>query len=146
METSDKDKKTYELAVLVKTEGELSGVVTIVGQHGAEILGELNPKRVALAYPIKKQKEGVFAYGTIRAYPDDAKKLEEDLRTRQDILRFMILALRGNAMAQQPGTAMAPRRRPMVAAARPSAVVESKPAPGPLSNEALEKKIEEILQ
>ncbi len=161
MDNTERDKKSYELAILVKTEGELSGIAAIVGQHSAELVGELVPKKIALAYPIQKQKEGIFAYGTFRAYPEDAKKLEEDLRTRKDVLRFMILVLKANAMAAVPGTALAPRRRPMgpggsggpmgsgtsgIALGRPSTAVETRPAPGPLSNEALEKKISEILQ
>lgn len=142
---TEKDKKTYELAVLVKGEGELSAVAAMVGQHGGEMAGGFNPKRIAFAYPVEKQKDGIFAYGTFHAYPDGAKKLEESLRASQNVLRFLMLALRANAntAAQQPA-AVPPYRR-VAPASRPF-TAEPKAASHPLSNEALEKKIEEILQ
>ena len=145
MDQSERDKKLYEFSVLAKTEDELPGLAAFVGQHGGEVVGAFNPKRIAFAYPIKKQRDGIFAYMTFRAYGEDAKKLEEDLRTRQDLLRFLIISLKSTgvaAAAEQP--AVVPRRRAAPSAAK--GLSEAKAAPQPLSNEALEKKIEEILQ
>ena len=146
MENIETDKKTYELSVLAKTEDDLPGLAVAVGQHNAELVGGFNPKRIALAYPIKKQKDAVFAYCTIRASGADAKKLEEDLRMRHDVLRFLIISTKAGTRAASPQTAAPIIRK------RPSAPVRTaEPAAEPkasqhLSNEALEKKIEEILQ
>ncbi len=139
------EKKEYELAVLVKNEEDLAALASLVRQHNVDTAVELRPKRLTLAYEIKKQKEAVFAYGMFRAAPADAKNLEQDLQARGDVLRFMIM--KASPVAAMPaivtdGSAPA-RRRPRVGYPAP----EVKPAaPKALSNEALEKKIEEILK
>jgi ribosomal protein S6 len=143
----EKEKKEYELAVLIKQEEDLALVTTLVRQHNGEITLEPRAKRLTLAYEIKKNKEAVFAHMNFRALGEDAKSLESDLNNKAEVLRSLIIAdpvsmqMTADASAQA-----APKRRTRVM--RPTAApTEGKPAaPQPLSNEALEKKIEEILQ
>jgi ribosomal protein S6 len=152
MTNEEKDKKEYELALLVKNESDVAGVVALVGQHNAENISEPRAKRLGLAYEIKKQTEAVFASFTFHAFGDDAKALENDLNNRHEVIRFMVIAS-PVASEQSASPILPPDRRPM----RPSRPMTSssdardsrdmRPAPSrPLSNEALEKKIEEILQ
>ena len=145
MNPEDIDKKEYEIAFLVESEADAAAVLTIVGQHGGEVSSELKTRNVALAYEIKKHKEAVFAYCNFRAYPTEAKNLEDDLNARQNVIRFMIIA--SPAAAEKPiGSAPLMRHRRPVRGT-PTSEGQAKPqAPRPLSNEALEKKIEEILQ
>jgi ribosomal protein S6 len=153
----DKDRKEYELALLLKNEDNLAGVVTLVNQHNAEGMTEPRAKRLQLAYEIKKLNEAVFVYFTFKAFGDDIKALESDLNQRADVLRFMVIA--SPAPAERPSSGMMPHDRrssapssasssaPRSAPRTMSAASESKPAASrPLSNEALEKKIEEILK
>jgi ribosomal protein S6 len=145
----EKDKKEYELAVLVKTEEDLAPVVALVRRHNGEMTAEPRAKKLGLAYEIKKNKEAVFAYMTFKAATQDAKTLEKDLVTAAEVIRSMIIASPAPAMTAAERQAMPmgrPERRPRTM--RPSApMTEPKSAPAsPLSNEALEKKIEEILQ
>lgn len=142
MTNEEKDKKEYELAVLVKNEADVATVLTLINQHHGESTSEPRAKHLNFAYEVKKQNEGVFARFTFKAYGDDIKNLEGDLRTRQDVLRFLVIA--SPAPAEQIPSPMADRRpsKPV----RPVSSPETRPAPRPLSNEALEKKIEEILQ
>lgn len=149
MTNEEKDKKEYELALLVKNESDVAGVVALVGQHNGENISEPRAKRLGLAYEIKKQTEAVFASFTFRAYGDEVKALESDLNNRHEVIRSMVIA---SPVASESSTSpiLPPDRRPM----RPSRPMtsssdarDSRPAPSrPLSNEALEKKIEEILQ
>ncbi|HVN26047.1 MAG TPA: 30S ribosomal protein S6 [Candidatus Paceibacterota bacterium] len=146
MKKEDIDKKEYEISFLVASEPETQGVLALIGQHGGELSSELKARNLALAYEIKKHREAVFAYVNFKAYPEEAKSLEGDLNARQDVLRFMVIA--SPAAAEKPVMLGGPmrHRRPMRGAA-PAADAPSRPqAPRPLSNEALEKKIEEILQ
>ena len=138
----DKEKKTYELALLVKTEEAAAGPIELLRQHNGETLGEPRMKKLALAYRIKGETEAVFISLGFRAFPEEAKNLEHDLSTRQDVLRSMVLV--APPPSERPAmTAFPQRGRPMGARAP---MGEAKPvAPRPLSNEALEKKIEEIL-
>ena len=151
MTNEEKDKKEYELALLLKSEDDMAGVIKLVGTHNAEGISEPRAKRLQLAYEIKKHTEAVFVYFTFKMFGDDMKALEHELNTHADVLRFMVIA--SPAPAERTATsAMPPReeRRPRSSSyAAPAAVPSEAPkaAPSkPLSNEALEKKIEEILQ
>jgi len=143
MNNQDKDKKEYELALLLKSEGDMAGVLVLVGQHNGEISAEPKMKNLALAYEIKGHKEAVFAYCNFKAFGEDAKELERDLTSRQDVIRSMIIASPPAAEKITP-PGMPRERRGKMSRMAP---IDAKPAaPRPLSNEALEKKIEEILQ
>jgi ribosomal protein S6 len=148
MNREDIDKKEYEISVLLKNEGDLANVLTLIGQHGGEMSSEAKSRNLALAYEIKKHKDAVFAYCNFRSYPDDAKNLEHDLNTRQDVLRFLIIASPPAAEKISPVMGSLRRgRRPTRPSSSPTPGMEApKQAPKTLSNEALEKKIEEILQ
>jgi ribosomal protein S6 len=147
MNREDIEKKEYEIAVLLKTEGDLANVLTFIAQHGGEVISEAKARNLALAYEIKKQKEAVFAYCNFRAYPEEAKTLEHDLNSRQDVLRFLIIASPPPAEKAVPAMGVMRRGRRPTRTAGPTSEAATKPqAPRPLSNEALEKKIEEILQ
>jgi ribosomal protein S6 len=151
MTNEEKDKKEYELALLLNGEDDLAGVLALVGTHNAEGISEPRAKRLQLAYEIKKHTEAVFVYFTFKMFGDDMKALEHELNTHASVLRFMVIA--SPAPAERTATsAMPPReeRRPRSSApyVAPTTPAESpRPAASkPLSNEALEKKIEEILQ
>jgi ribosomal protein S6 len=151
MTNEEKDKKEYELALLLNSEDNLAGVIKLVGTHNAEGVTEARAKRLQLAYEIKKHTEAVFAYFTFKMFGDDMKALEHELNTHADVLRFMVIA--SPAPAERTATSAMPLREerrprnstPYTAPAAPSEVPRSAPSK-PLSNEALEKKIEEILQ
>jgi ribosomal protein S6 len=153
----EKDKKEYELAVLVKTEEDLTSVVALVRQHNGEMSAEPRAKKLALAYPIKGITEAIFAYGNFHALPSDAKELEHDLNIKPEVIRFLMIASPAPAESldrererqpMAPGAMPSQRRTRVMRPSSPSgAASDMKPsAPQPLSNEALEKKIEEILQ
>jgi ribosomal protein S6 len=145
----EKDKKIYELALLLKSEEDLAGILAFLRDHSAEAISEPRAKKLALAYKINGHTEAVFASCTFRAAGEDAKSLEHDLQTRPQVIRSMvIIAL---PPSDRPVSAMPfsreQRTRPSSSMMRTSAASETKPAASrPLSNEALEKKIEEILR
>ena len=145
MTNEEKDKKEYELALLLKSEEALQAVLTMVGQYNGEGASEPRAKRLQLAYEIKGNTEAVFAYFTFKMYGDDMKSLEHDLTSRPAVIRFMTIA--SPAPAERTASSPLPpreERRPRSAA--PSSETPRPAAPRPLSNEALEKKIEEILK
>jgi ribosomal protein S6 len=142
----EKDPKDYELAVLVKEEGDLTAVATLIREH-AGVTADFRARKVALAYPIRKEKEAIFAYANIRAMGETVKTLEHDLNLRNDVLRSLIVLLPRPEKPRETAMPVAPvphkrttpdRSAPIMTASRQNA--------GPISNEALEKKIEEILK
>ena len=146
MTNEDKDKKEYELGLLLKSEEDTADIVKFVAQHGGEMLSEPRAKRLALAYEIKGNKEATFTYFNFRAFGDEVKSLEHDLNSRQDVIRsLLVIATPPNEPRSSFGAGPMPRRggKPM-RSAPPSEPSTQKSQS--LSNEALEKKIEEILQ
>lgn len=144
MTNEEKDKKEYELALLLKNETDVAGVVALVGKFNGEGISEPRAKRLGLAYEIKKQTEAVFASFTFKAYGDDIKSLEGELNTHHEVVRFMIIA--SPVASEHAASLLPPHDKRPVRSTRPMASPEAKPVSRPLSNEALEKKIEEILK
>ena len=139
----------YELALLLKSEDDAAAVATLARQHGGEIVSEPRAKRLSLAYPIKGNTEASFVTFVFKAPKVGAKKLESDLRLRQDVIRSMIV--RTPLAGGMPVTASAPTALPerpsRYGSARPAAPPREPrkaPAREPLSNEALENLLKEI--
>src|SRR6185437_13490806 len=123
-----------------------------VKEHNGEMSTEPRTKKLALAYEIKKHKDAVFSYWNFKAVTTDAKELEKALNTKAEVIRSLMIASPAPMMTaadheRMPMGIAGPDRR-RTRSTRPSAPsTDTKPsAPKPLSNEALEKKIEEILQ
>jgi small subunit ribosomal protein S6 len=70
------------------------GVVTgILERYGAEMAlnGKWDERK--LAYPIKKQKRGTYYLAYFNAPTDSIQKMRDDLLLREEVLRFLILAM-----------------------------------------------------
>lgn len=142
-----KDKNIYELAILLKDEEGIVKIAELVRQHSGELVSEPRAKKLSLAYEIKGHTEAVFASCLFRATGEDAKNLEEDLRTRGEAIRSMILRANlqsGEGTGAMPQFPMQERGKPMYPrSSMPSR--EARPAPRePLSNEALEDLLKKI--
>jgi len=137
------EKKNYELAFLVKEEAAIDDLKRIVRQSEVEIQLESPLKKVNLAYKIKNIGEAYFGFLRLVSEPASMHSLARDLRTNPAIVRFLVVSLPKEEMAgiQSPMRRERPiaRRMPI-----PKEVVRQQAKP--LSNEALERKIEEILQ
>jgi len=138
-----KDKKQYEIAVLLTAEDSVNAVTRLFGQHQIEVREAGQLKKVALSYPVKKATQAFFGYFYVSAAPSSATSLEKDFRNQAGVLRSLIL----NIPKQKPDMGDGRDRKPFMRRPAPSssAAPEMKPRK-PLSNEAIEKKIEEILQ
>jgi ribosomal protein S6 len=152
MTNEDIDKKTYELALLLKDESQLAGVITLIKQHNGDVTLEPRAKKLALAYKIENYTEATFVSFQFSMFPDGAKELETDLNNSHDVIRFLILASPPAAEKHEgaPTFGAIRRSRPTSPTPRSSSSPDERTsaAPrvsaGPLSNEDLGKKIEEF--
>jgi ribosomal protein S6 len=136
------DRKDYEISFLVKEEADAEGVSRLLKQHSAEVAAGGSLKPLVLAYKIKKQTHAYFGYAHFSALPSSLPALQRDLETNPLILRFLVIT--PPFMRMRTYT---PRVKPSIPVRQSAALGEmTAPSPLPLSNEALEKKIEEILQ
>ena len=143
--SEDQEKKHYEISFLVKSDEEVPIVLRLVGQHGAEVQGEPKAGATNLAYEINKLSRAIFCFLTVRALPENIKLLEKDLAALPSILRFLVIKLPRESFGTRRGLSEYHRAR------KPPTARKSSTPPAPkqqevLSNEAIEKKIEEILQ
>lgn len=144
MEDTEKVKKDYEIGVLVRKEEDIPEVRRIVEQHGGQFVNDFQAKKIALAYPIKRETEALFAFARFSAESAEAKQLEHDLKTLPVVLRSLI-TVRAKISRREAVGALKKRAqvnsRPVAPVSQPTA-----PAVHTLSNEALTKKIEEMLK
>lgn len=139
------DKKEYEIAFLAKTEEDAKGVLQSLKGFEAEITFEGPVTRTTLAYRIKKEDVALFGYCHFSIFPEKAKELSGELQLKPGIIRFLLIT--------PPFSKQKPKLRDMDSRGVPGGAPEyvrrersHEIRPTPLSNEALEKKIEEILQ
>lgn len=130
--------KTYELAFLIQGEEDLQVILGTLRAQGAELISEGSINKIRLAYPIKKFAEAYFGYLHFSLLPSAVNKLSEALKLDPQVIRFLIiqsLPKRGEKRAEVI------KRAEMTEV--PSQPIAAEAAE--LSNEALEKKLEEIL-
>lgn len=134
----EKDIKKYELSFLVKEEGDEKKVLEFISKEGGTIDLEPQPTKISMAYPINGFNQAYFGYVHFSVMPEAIANLEHELVTKDFVLRHLIIT------------------PPFVKDSKPKQVektaVEAKPEgkqeagkSEPLTNEELEKKIEEIL-
>ncbi len=143
MEETEKIKKEYEVGILVRKEDDLAEVRRATEQHGGELTHDFQAKRIALAYSIKKEKEAIFAFCRFRAETSEVKRLEHDLGTMNVVLRSLIVIPPKTAKSDETEAGRKWNNRP---SRQPAPAPETRAPMHVLSNEALERKIEEMLK
>jgi len=142
MDNESAEKKDYELSFLAKEGNGAQEILKLLAQHQAEIRAEGPLRKLNLAYPINHTPHAYFGFVNFAALPLDAKSLERDLESSAVILRALIIKL----PKKKGETAVGLRRLVKPTVRRRPVGMEPGGPPKPLSNEAIEKKIEEILQ
>ena len=132
------DKKSYEIAFLVKNEEDAQQVITLLKSAGAEIELEGSISKLNLAYAIKKERVLYFGYFHFSLEINEVKRLEDTLRMSPFIIRFLIVT---PPFVKHKARSFLPQRRRPYVSPRPA----ERKMPS-LSNEALEKQLKEILQ
>lgn len=153
----DKEIKNYEITFLAKSEGDKEELINNLKRHELTILGDGPMSKTKLAYPIKKE---TFAYCGTLYFSGEADKIEElvkELKVQGKLLRFNIIfrpAGEGKMDIIKPASSEKERpvleRKEMEKSAADLSIRQTPKAPRikteTLSNEALEKKLEEILK
>jgi ribosomal protein S6 len=141
----DKENKKYEIGFLAKNESFKEEIIKLLVGFGAEITDSGNASRINLAYPIKKETSAVFGYVYFSGQPDIVKKIGDNLRLNSEVLRHIIII---SPAIRQSARLAAKKTRYSVPFEKPTEKPEIKRVKTRtvLSNEALEKKLEEILK
>ncbi|MBI3589004.1 MAG: 30S ribosomal protein S6 [Candidatus Liptonbacteria bacterium] len=142
METNQEFKtKNYEIAFLGRDESIVATLTKLLKQHEFEVVGEGTLKKITLAYKIKKEEYGHFGYLHFAGNPENLSALSHNLKTNPSLIRFLIVT----PPFVKTKSPITNGFKPRIKAPSPKIDLEERPSL-PISNEALEKKIEEILQ
>lgn len=138
--------KNYEIAYLVSPQtpeedvfGE-AGKITGFIQDAKGFVGHIEePRKIRLAYPIKKQKEAYFGWTSFNMTPEGLGNLEKKLKLEKAIFRYLTVIAE-----EEPFRPRLPRRAPS------TKIVSLAPAEGAapeekINIEELDKRLEEIL-
>jgi ribosomal protein S6 len=135
--------KEYELAYLAEDEKGADVVRAVLTREGGEIFAENPAERITLAYKINKKPSAYFGWFHFRLPPEMVAVLNRELKTKPEVMRFLIIT--PPFIKSKPKSA--PKKsKPSVAEAESKSAPPPPPPPPLLSNEDLEKKIEEILK
>lgn len=137
------ERKNYEIAFLVKSEEDREGIIKILKNSQLPVIGEGRISKIKLAYPIKKENFAYFGYLYFSGSSQDIGNLTDSLRNEPKILRFSIV-IQPIIKKDEPGAVerASSRQAQKVAPQLPKKISVTET----LSNEALEKKLEEILK
>lgn len=125
-------KKKYEIAFILKTE-DSSVIAQILKEKGFAILAENPLVRIRLAYPIKKENYAYFGYFHFEGEPMAVKELRVDFKLNPEILRYLVVT---PPFIKNFVKKFAPEKSEKKVSWPPEPI---------LTNEALEKKIKELV-
>jgi len=127
-------KRAYEISALLEEELGGAPLASLLKTHGAEITFESPARAIRLAYPIRKHTSAFFTFFQFMLAPDKLQELDTALSRHTGIIRYLIVIPPTKQVEKAPRIVPPPEPKP----------VEQKI--GALTNEALEKKLEEILK
>lgn len=134
----DVPQNIYEIAFYTKEENSAPVKAAVAAHHG-EVVGEKPFEKVRFEFKIEKES---FAFmGTLRVTlaPEEVAPLSRALSLSPEVFRFLLTKY------APPKEGREEERKPLVGR-RPSLPRLSPQEPSVLTNEAIEKKIEEILK
>jgi len=148
----NEETKNYELAFLLKSEQDYKELFNAINDARAQVSTEGQLAKIKLAYPIKKESFAYFGYLYLTSDAQNIKKLSEALRNNLKILRFLIFIKSlvkpiktGKTSRVRLSREPLEHRKTSEPVSRPAAPVTASRTQN-VSNEALEKRLEEILK
>jgi len=143
----NEETKNYELTFLLSSEVDYNEVIKTIRANHIEIKSESQPAKIKLAYPIKKENFAYFGNLYFSADSQAVEALNKVLRGDSKILRFFIfnkpvIKKTESRKMERASRHAAESEKISERVFRPSAPEKS----GNLTNEALEKRLEEILK
>ncbi len=141
-------KNNYEIAFWVKEEND-SPVKKLLAKHGGEIVKEKPIQKMRLAYPIKKENFAFFGNAIFSMAPGAVSDFKNELNLTAEILRYFFRKAQRRRASEEAQRESGPNQGPVRERGRSFFGFRSetkKTADQVLTNEALEKKIEEILK
>ncbi len=139
------EKKKYEITFWLKEENG-APVKDVLRANGCDVLEEKEIHKMQLAYPIKKERFAFLGNVTFASRPEAVRKIGDSLNLDHMVLRYAVTGMDERKAA--PPRETVDNARSGFSSFRERAAYPSparKKEEDVLTNESLEKKIEEIL-
>jgi len=134
------NRRKYELGFILKEE-DLTSVKAVIDKYNPTEIIEGPLVKVNLSYPIKKQNQAFFGYYVFDLEPEKIIELDYDLKNVPLILRYLLVKVPSFIKKDEK------KQKKTLLSNKPIRKKgESKIKMSTLTNEALEKLKEEILQ
>lgn len=138
------ENQTYELSCLIsptvdeKTAKSLLDKIKETAGKESNISQKEEPKKIKLAYPIKKQNQAFLAYLSVKTKPEKIKTVKTEIEKIPEILRFILIKKEPSkpAKAAKKKEAMPPAAPPQKEATKEKQKV---------ALEQIEKELDQIL-
>ena len=151
MNTINEERKNYEIGFLLKSEDKKTEIKKILEGRKVEVVEEGVVTGIKLAYPIKKENFAYFGYIRFLAEPLAVKEIDSEIKHNPELLRHLVTIYpadkinkarkeRRNLGIKESVVKKALGVRMVAAPVKKPRKVEA------LTNEDLEKKLEEILE
>lgn len=146
------ERKNYEIDFLVKSEEDQEGIIKILKNFQLPVIGGGGISKIKLAYPIKKENFAYSGYLYFSGSSQNIGSLTDSLKNEPKILRFSIIT---KPIIKEDERSAVERvfldKTRYLSESRQTQKVTPQLPKKPtgteaLSNEALEKKLEEILK
>lgn len=145
------DAQKYEISLMLASEESYPDVASLIGTMAVKIIQENPVRRMRLAYPIRKKEIGFFTWFVVAMSPARISSLEHDLRMNPAVIRSLIVTPPLPIKTERQASRIKeikekiPKKLPRSATIRSRVAADNK-VEETLSNELLEKKLEEILK
>jgi len=131
-ETQEITKNPYEISFILKEENA-ENLRSVLENEGGIILEELPMTKIRFAYEMNKEMQGFLGVIRFQTEPENVQGISNAIRLKGGLIRFLIRRKEDSEGSVIPSPRGIRKRKP-------------RKSEESLSNEALEKKIEEILQ
>jgi len=144
-EVEEIDKKEYEISVLLKNEEDIKEMKDLMKKHGFEVTFESPFKRMSLSYEIKKEASAVFGWFYILSKTSAIKDFTKEIKVEPWCIRSLVIT---DPVKREFDKSDSHERQPRkeVVSKIKEVVEEEKITSDVVTNEDLEKKLEEILK
>lgn len=147
MVDTEQEVRDYELSFLAFNEVAAQSVAAVLAQHSVAVLVSMPARQMTLAYPIKKHQTALFGYFQFATLPETIKTIHDALFFNKEILRFLIVTPPIKKAIERPRGLVYKESPPQLRTENPNPIEAPVAKRGEaLTNEALEQKLEEILQ
>lgn len=142
----DEARKQYELTCILSPhigEADLNGfkkeLERMIGEKKGKIIHFREAERKGLAYPINRQKEGIYLLSHIEIEPENVADFLKELKTKNEVLRYLIVYL--EIPKQENNRPRTPRKIVKIKKITTTKSAESKG----IKLEEIDKKLDELV-